>query len=405
MRRNTFHYSALRGLTSAKTADNNENFRWDRAENLLLPEKTSPIIGNRLQTWECQRNGVTQPCDFQYDAFGRITIKSANSHRKKQTLVWDDEDHLLEIRGENGVTRFDYDPLGRRIGKHFTPANDPNLFSFYAPPPQPTESTLFVWEGMRMVQEIRRGRRRTWIYDPVSAYVPLACVDQYPEREEIHYAHTDPLGTIQELTDAAGLITWSARYSAWGQRQDAAPVAMADKAARQTDCQLRFQGQYEDVETGLHYNTFRYYDPEMGRFVSPDPIGIAGGFNLYQYAPNPTGWVDPWGWHKNSNSTVGDWVLYKVENQNGDIAKVGIGKAEDKMKNGENRRAEASARRVRKDPNFPNAEAEILDTHHGITKGEMKEIEAERVRELRRQGHALPHNRENDRRYRAKTGC
>ncbi|WP_167540890.1 RHS repeat-associated core domain-containing protein [Paraburkholderia xenovorans] len=46
---------------------------------------------------------------------------------------------------------------------------------------------------------------------------------------------------------------------------------------------------------GLHYNTLRYYDPDIGRFTTPDPIGLAGGVNLYQYAPNPLGWLDPWG--------------------------------------------------------------------------------------------------------------
>ena len=59
---------------------------------------------------------------------------------------------------------------------------------------------------------------------------------------------------------------------------------------------LRMQGQYADQETGLCYNTFRYYDPDIGRFISQDPIGLAGGMNLYQYAPNPISWIDPWGW-------------------------------------------------------------------------------------------------------------
>ena len=58
---------------------------------------------------------------------------------------------------------------------------------------------------------------------------------------------------------------------------------------------LRYQGQYFDAETGLHNNRFRYYDPDAGRFVSHDPIGLAGGVNLYQYAPNPLSWVDPLG--------------------------------------------------------------------------------------------------------------
>ena len=58
---------------------------------------------------------------------------------------------------------------------------------------------------------------------------------------------------------------------------------------------LRFQGQYCDAETGLHYNRHRYYDPQLGRFTTQDPISLAGGVNLYQYAPNPVLWVDPLG--------------------------------------------------------------------------------------------------------------
>jgi RHS repeat-associated protein len=62
------------------------------------------------------------------------------------------------------------------------------------------------------------------------------------------------------------------------------------------DQNLRFQGQYLDRDTGLHYNTFRFFDPDAGRFVSPDPIGLMGGVNLYQYAVNPISWIDPLGW-------------------------------------------------------------------------------------------------------------
>ena len=58
---------------------------------------------------------------------------------------------------------------------------------------------------------------------------------------------------------------------------------------------IRFQGQYFDTETGLHYNWFRYYDPDVGRFVASDPIGLAGGANTYRYATNPLSWVDPLG--------------------------------------------------------------------------------------------------------------
>ena len=58
---------------------------------------------------------------------------------------------------------------------------------------------------------------------------------------------------------------------------------------------IRFQGQYFDDETGLHYNPYRYYDPDSARYITADPIGLLGGMNAYQYAPNPTGWIDPLG--------------------------------------------------------------------------------------------------------------
>ncbi|HEY5602360.1 MAG TPA: RHS repeat-associated core domain-containing protein, partial [Gammaproteobacteria bacterium] len=70
---------------------------------------------------------------------------------------------------------------------------------------------------------------------------------------------------------------------------------LALKEIDEVENNLRFQGQYYDTETGLHYNRFRYYHPESGQFINQDPIGLLGGLNNYQYAPNPVGWIDPLG--------------------------------------------------------------------------------------------------------------
>lgn len=125
---------------------------------------------------------------------------------------------------------------------------------------------------------------------------------------EILYYHTDHLGTPRELTDSEGHITWAATYKAWGNTAKIEhPPRLVTSADGNTLTQhweqqedpieqnLRFQGQYFDAETGLHYNRFRYYDPDCGRFISQDPIGLLGGVNNYQYAANPVGWVDPLG--------------------------------------------------------------------------------------------------------------
>jgi RHS repeat-associated protein len=72
------------------------------------------------------------------------------------------------------------------------------------------------------------------------------------------------------------------------------------------------QGQYMEVETGLCYNTFRYYDPDIGRFISEDPIGLEGGANLYAFAPNTDAWVDPWGW---SSKNVDSDAIFNKHNE------------------------------------------------------------------------------------------
>ncbi|SAK59720.1 YD repeat-containing protein [Caballeronia temeraria] len=106
------------------------------------------------------------------------------------------------------------------------------------------------------------------------------------------FYQNDHLGTPQELLDESGKVVWLARYKAWGARK---PTPYGKTDAADTDNAIRFQGQYADEETGLTYNRHRYYDTSAGRFISPDPIGLAGGVNLYQYAPNPVQWIDPLG--------------------------------------------------------------------------------------------------------------
>jgi RHS repeat-associated protein len=88
------------------------------------------------------------------------------------------------------------------------------------------------------------------------------------------------------MTDEEGNLAWQAQYKAWGEA-----ILVVEKMRNP----LRFQGQYFDHETGLHYNRFRYYDPETGRFISKDPIGFVGGINCFQYGENPVGWIDPFG--------------------------------------------------------------------------------------------------------------
>jgi RHS repeat-associated protein len=89
------------------------------------------------------------------------------------------------------------------------------------------------------------------------------------------------------LTNGSGAIVWRADYSPYGKAQPSIETA---------ENPFRFPGQYYDAETGLHYNYHRYYQPETGRYITPDPIGLAGGINLYGYVGgNAVNKIDVWG--------------------------------------------------------------------------------------------------------------
>ncbi|WP_339133389.1 MAG: RHS repeat-associated core domain-containing protein [Candidatus Electrothrix sp. GW3-4] len=98
---------------------------------------------------------------------------------------------------------------------------------------------------------------------------------------------TDHLGAPQIITDDSGSVVWKAEYLPFGKVN----ISVAD-----IENNLRFPGQYYDVETGLHYNWNRYYSPETGRYIASDPIGLGGGINLYAYVgSDPVNGVDPEG--------------------------------------------------------------------------------------------------------------
>jgi RHS repeat-associated protein len=147
-----------------------------------------------------------------------------------------------------------------------------------------------------MIQETGLNQHSSlYIYTDQSSYEPLARIDKRGnDPEKVMYFHTDLNGCPEELTDENGKILWECSFQLWGKR-------IHEIEHEPIEQNLRYQGQHLDRETGLHYNTFRYYDPDIGRFTQPDPIGLLGGFNLYQYAPNAFGWIDPLGWSKCSN--------------------------------------------------------------------------------------------------------
>ena len=110
---------------------------------------------------------------------------------------------------------------------------------------------------------------------------------------EIYYAATDQLGTATALIKSSGQIVWKAEKTAFGKTST---TAENNAAGNPVQFNLRFPGQYEDTETGLHYNWNRYYDAGIGRYMNEDPIRLRGGLNVYQYAlGNSVRYLDPYG--------------------------------------------------------------------------------------------------------------
>ncbi len=121
---------------------------------------------------------------------------------------------------------------------------------------------------------------------------------QGKEFDDVWFYHCDHLGTPQEMTDHTGAIVWKAQYKAWGECKVKPAKSDFFENSETISNNIRFQGQYFDQETGLYYNRYRYYSPYVGRFISKNPIGLLGGYNLYRYVDNPIAWIDPFGLRK-----------------------------------------------------------------------------------------------------------
>lgn len=142
----------------------------------------------------------------------------------------------------------------------------------------------------KIISEISNNSQRDTIYFNGQ---PLAFI----ENGQVYYYHNNHLGAPETITDENQNVVWKATYTPYGE---------ADVTTETVENNIRLPGQYLDSETGLHYNYFRYYDAGTGRYVTSDPIGLAGGINTYGYVGgNPTNFVDPLGLFEYSTGLTG----------------------------------------------------------------------------------------------------
>ncbi|BBZ36826.1 RHS repeat domain-containing protein [Mycolicibacterium confluentis] len=245
-----------------------ETFIFDGSDNLSVDGR-----------WQYQ--GVLLTDDdrsrYGYDRAGRLTTVSTRRLSRKPEVwhyTWDAWDRLRSVRTPDGQTfEYSYDPLGRRVSKR---GSDGGV-------------TEFTWSGTRLVEQVSvdsEARRsvQSWAYLP-GELSPQIQVNQDDVDREFFALVTDQVGApVAMLDPRTGSIAGRSRATVWG-----------TTTWTGAETPWRFPGQYYDEETGLHYNFHRYYHPGVGRYISPDPLGLAPAPNPYSYPVNPTGWVDPLG--------------------------------------------------------------------------------------------------------------
>jgi RHS repeat-associated protein len=222
---------------------------------------------------------------------------------KPETYTYEPGSNKLTQVGGEISTVYSYDPNGNTVSWN-------NRSYYYDHSNQITgvsENDALLAEYMyngsgQRVMKILENETRVFHYDPLghliaetnekgetlAEYVylgdePLAMI----RNEEAYYYHNDHLGTPQALTDSTGKVVWKALYKPFGE---------IETVVEDVENPFLFPGQYYDKETGIHYNYFRYYNPRIGRYLTPDPIGLEGGINLFVYvASNPINKKDPSG--------------------------------------------------------------------------------------------------------------
>lgn len=296
-----------------------DRYRYDPVGRLtahIAPDGTlrkfvQDATGNHMQTQSREvndsaegwfREGVHQGVRYVFDRAGELRqrrrmTETAGEQDEKEDFLWDENRQLIAVRKGNRQVRYGYDGLGRRVFKqtdsetHWFYWQEDALVGETVTRTHESFAALSLFDtGSRLKRQKAQaalfGTMREYVYYP-DTFRPLALLTQQGGGRQSWHYHCDPNGAPVRLTSLSGEIVWAEKTGVWGEK--------GQVFADQIENPLRFQGQYFDAETGLHYNRHRYYDPEIAGYISQDPIGLLGGANLYEYAPNTLSYVDPLG--------------------------------------------------------------------------------------------------------------
>jgi RHS repeat-associated protein len=338
----TYRHDALGNLAWARGNGGQASFRMpDAVGNIFRTEDQSDrTYGPSGQLLESRdKGGVTK---YRYDAEGRLVEKCEPLGRVWK-YQWDGANRLTCVeRPDRSEVRFLYDGLGRRLAKTYcgqttrwvwngdVPLHEwvegnyrvrqdeaqlgvsrlPAWYRDAALRQREAELSDFLLRGPPETVDLRqsqafsfssRGSKETpitWLFEPGS-HAPMAKLIG----DQAYSIVTDYLGTPVGVYDGVGTPVWSAEISVNGELGDLKGAGGENDVALASACPFRWPGQYEDIETGLYYNRFRYYDRAMGQYIQQDPIRLEGGLALYGYVNDPTVFVDELGLAKRCGAT------------------------------------------------------------------------------------------------------
>ena len=226
---------------------------YDIAERYYLAGKKEAADGN----------------DYGYDDNGNLTNDGTYKY------YYDCENRLTDVNEVNdaAVASYGYDYEGRRISK--TVYGSPNV------------TTKYCYDGEQIIAEYNGSTLvKKFIYGP-GIDEPICMIDVV-DSNAVYYYHFDGTGSVIALSDVNSVIVERYSYDVFGEPNTTSSIGNP----------YLFTGRRYDIDTGLYYYRARYYKPGIGRFLQTDPIGYAGGLNLYAYCGNdPVNWIDPLGLH------------------------------------------------------------------------------------------------------------
>lgn len=341
-----YHYDKVGRLRQATSPLYQQQYDYDLAGNRIISDRS--VLNSNLSDIQFSSNRLQYDdnYDYTYDDYGNL-ISKVNRHDRDEAHYYQyDKHHRLthyqQIKHGESITkaRYCYDAFSRRIQKQVMSE-------------QSKQTVWYGWDGDNLVLTEKDNQRIHTVYYP-NSFVPLLRIEgsipvltqplgevveqalTMPLTDEvkrqlnslepnlinnsltaedlnwiqqseltpqqlsqfikptssadlsectIQYYNCNHLGTPQMLVDLQGNVVWQADYDPWGNR-------INEKNPSNLYQPIRMQGQHYDEESGLHYNRYRYYDPNSGRYITQDPIGLLGGMNVYKYPLNPLQYID-----------------------------------------------------------------------------------------------------------------